>query len=174
MCSFNTPPPGAEGDYFTGVASRAGGDARNYATLGLLSGAAEALAQYSSGQDAGRIANQNASLLNKSAKQAIAQGEDRVGAISRQARQITGQQRASFAGQGVSVESGSAADVQEETALLAGEDIARVRNNAALEAFGFRTRAYNEKQVGAAARRAGAFSAGSTLLGAAYQSGKFG
>jgi len=148
-------------------------DPRAAASIGLLFGLAGAAAEYTAGQEAGRFAHENAQLARKQAKQAIAAGEVQVQGLNRQARRIQGQQRASAAGQGVDVGTGSAADVQEETARLAGEDIARVRNNASLEAFGFQSRAFNEERAGSAARRAGAFRAGSTLLGAAYQSGKF-
>lgn len=53
-------------------------------------------------------------------------------------RLLVGQQRAGFAGQGVDVGSGSAADVQADSAFLGELDARQIRANAAREAWGYR------------------------------------
>lgn len=181
MCTGNTlaGAQGAaaqvQGDGFaTGPTSREGADPRYAATIGLFSGAAAGFAEFTAGQQAGKFLHENAQISRKQAKLVRAAGEEQIGGINRQARATTGAQRASFAGQGVDVGTGSAADIQAETAELAGEDVARVRNRAALEAYGFRRQAFFQEQAATNARKAGAFKGASTLLGAANQSGKFG
>ena len=149
-------------------------DPRHAATIGLAAAGADALAEIQSGREAADIANFNAKLANRQAKVVESRAAAGVRSINRRARRIAGQQRASAAAQGVSVSTGSAADLQEETGILAGEEVARVQNSAALEAFGYKSRAFISERVASNARRRSAFSAGSTLLSAAHQSGKFG
>ena len=52
-------------------------------------------------------------------------------------RKLLGAQRAALAAQGIDPESGSAAEVQQETRALGDVDAATVRRNARLEALGF-------------------------------------
>ena len=57
-------------------------------------------------------------------------------------RLLIGSHRAAMAAQGIDIGTGSAVDVQADTAALAAGDILTIRNNAYREAFGLRMQAY--------------------------------
>jgi hypothetical protein len=149
-------------------------DGRPSSLLGLFASSASALADIQSGREAAQIARYNSKIARKQAKLVESRTQADVSAVSRRARLVSGGQRASAAAQGVSVDTGSAADIQEETGFLSGEEIRRIKNNAALESFGFKVRDHTFKRAGENARRSAAYGAASTLLSAAHQSGRFG
>lgn len=79
---------------------------------------------------------------------------------------VIGSQRVSFAAQGVDVNKGSSLDVQADAAYLGELDALTIRNNAAREAWGYRTQAGDFMQQGQYARDAGQMQAYNTILGA--------
>lgn len=98
---------------------------------------------------------QNAAFAEEAANDAIARGgmdEDQQRLATRAA---IGTQRAGFAANGVDVNSGSAADIQDDTAALGELDALTIRNNAAREAWGYRTQAQQGRLAAANARSSG-------------------
>ena len=140
--------------------------------LVIATAAYTAYAQNKASQAQKRIANRNADLMEQQAEDARKQGEEEAAAIRRRVRRLQGQQKAAFATQGLETGSGTAADLIEETAALGAEDQLRIRNNAAMSAWGFRTQAANTRYEGRQLRRQGQQQAASSLisgLGSGYR-----
>lgn len=79
-------------------------------------------------------------------------------------RQVQGAQRAALAAQGVDVASGSALDVQTDTAYQAELDAQTIQSNAWREAYGLRTQANEGRFAGAMAAIEGESKAGASML----------
>lgn len=126
----------------------------------------------------------NAEVADLKARQAKFRGEQQVKQLRSDTRTLIGSQRASFGAQGIDIESGSALQIQEETAELSALDEITLRNNAMREAFGHETQALSLRSS-AGFTRAGARIAnlstistaglnfGSTALNIAGQAGAF-
>lgn len=106
----------------------------------------------------------NAQIADMQASDAIKRGDVQASDYSKKAGQVLGAQRSAYAGQGVDVNSGSAAAIQDETQNVAARDIATIKSNAWREAWGFRSQATSMRSQGAAAKATGDFTAGTTLL----------
>src|SRR5689334_9779681 len=113
---------------------------------------------------------------NMNAQMALRQGATSAAVRGEQAAQMVGKQRAVIGSSAADVNTGSAAKVQADTLNAAGIDQAQIMNNAALEAWGYRTQ-------GAMTRIAGRSNAMNSLisgglgfaqgaLGAAYYGNK--
>lgn len=99
-------------------------------TLGSFAGqqmAADAL-------DSQRDFSSRLAALN--ARDAVALGETAAHRHRAATRQLIGSQRAALAANGVSLDTGSALDVQTDSARMGALDEATIRNNAAREAWG--------------------------------------
>lgn len=114
----------------------------------------------------------NAQVAELQAEDAIARGRDEESQFRRGVRALIGSQRAGFAGQGVKVGVGSAADVAADTAFLGELDARQIRANAQREAWGFQVEAADRRMAadvarkgGRAAASAGKWAAAGTLLG---------
>lgn len=94
----------------------------------------------------------NAAYAEEQAKDALARGLEVESDIKRDARQLQGAQRAALAAQGVNLDTGSAAHVQDNDARLAEADRRKVRTNAAREALGFTRQAEDYRMQGDWAR----------------------
>ena len=112
----------------------------------------------------------DADVLKTNAKLKTKAAEEEVQNFSKKVAKFKGEQRAALAESGVSVDYGSAADVQAETALMAAEDIERIRNNATLEAFGLRSKASMLELQGKANAQSLRNQASGTLLGGVVKS----
>lgn len=97
----------------------------------------------SSGKMRQQAAEFNARMAQLQAKESLRQGREQSKEIKRAAAKVKGAQRAGYASQGVLVDSGSAADVVEETTELSTEDVMNVNNNAWRQAFGFDVESMN-------------------------------
>lgn len=104
----------------------------------LLSARQQAAGLEASAAYSERMAGVNERLSNMQAEDAEKRGEVEAGNVLKRANQIKGSQRAGFAAQGIAVDSGSAQDVQTETAEMGALDALTVRNNAAREAWGYK------------------------------------
>jgi len=104
----------------------------------LLSARQQAAGLEASAAYSERMAGVNERLSNMQAEDAEKRGEVEAGNVLKRANQIKGSQRAGFAAQGIAVDSGSAQDVQTETAEMGALDALTVRNNAQREAWGYR------------------------------------
>lgn len=127
-----------------------------------------------------RVADQNAQFANQQAQDA--QERTRLEA-QRQYRQIgatKGQQIAAMAANGIDVNSGSALQVQQDTAMIGAEDVGNIYKAGFNEAKGFEINAANYRSQAAASRQAatntligGAFDMASTALGGAKQFNRY-
>jgi len=106
----------------------------------------------------------NARMANLQAEDAIKRGDKEALAHKKKVRQLIGAQRAALAAQGIEVDSGSALDVQMDTAALGGEDILTIKNNAWREAWGYRVQAEDYRNKGTWAKMSGRNEARNTLL----------
>lgn len=97
----------------------------------------------------------NAEAAERQAADAIARGEEGVSDSQKAAGLLTGSQRAGFATQGVQLDSGSAADVVANDAMLAEIDQSRIRLNAARAAAGYQSEADSYRMQGDWARKVG-------------------
>lgn len=86
---------------------------------------------------------QNAQLARLQAEDAMSRGQSGSIQIASRAKSMIGSQRAALAAQGIDIGSGSALDIQANTAQLAEMDAMTVRVNAAREAWGFDVQAVN-------------------------------
>jgi len=97
----------------------------------------------------------NAGVADLQAGDAITRGQDEESRFRTQVRGLIGTQRAGFAGQGVDVGSGSAADVQADSAYLGELDAQTIRANAQREAWGYQVEAEDRRKAAAIARAGG-------------------
>lgn len=109
------------------------------------------------------LSQQNARLAQLGSQAAIQSGDAKATAVGLRAAAITGQERSSYGAQGVDVNSGSAADVQNDTAKMSALDEMTIRNNARMQAMGMQVEALNDTTQGRLASIAGRETAGQTL-----------
>lgn len=94
----------------------------------------------------------NARLANLQAEDAIRRGDEDANTVRGSARRLRGTQRAGYAGQGVSVDAGTPADVQRDTGVMGELDAITVKNNAWREAWGYKIQAADYTARGEFAR----------------------
>lgn len=104
---------------------------------------------------------QNASLADQAAADAIARGHEAELRQRTATSGLIGSQRASLAASGVQVDTGSAKDVQADSAYLGELDALMIRNNARREAYGYQVQAVQDRAAAQNALRAGSNEAAS-------------
>lgn len=133
----------------------------------MASGAAsKAYGQISAGNAANDLMGFNADVAEWQAQDALTRGRVNAKRMRQQTERTIGSQRAALAGQGVDVNKGSALDVVADAAYLGELDALTIRNNAAKEAWGYRTQAMGYRYQGKMAQREGQFGAFQTIVGA--------
>lgn len=110
------------------------------------------------------LAERNADLAEQRAKDATRRGREAEQRHRVDVRRLIGAQRAAFAAQNVELDSGSALDVQMDTAYLGELDALTIRNNAALEAWGYRVQSSNLQAEADRERFSSTTGAAGTLL----------
>lgn len=108
-----------------------------------------------SGDYSAAVFGMNADIADEQAKDAIARGAEAEQRSRADTRGALGEQRVGFAAQGVDLASGSAADVQGDTAYLGELDALTIRNNAKREAWGYTVEGTNYRAQGQLARVGG-------------------
>ena len=128
-----------------------GGGVLGAAGFGMQIGAAigGAYAAYSSAKTSKKISEFNARVGEMQAGWAQERGVEAVYRHRLRMRGMRGAQRTSFAGQNVIVDDGTALEAQEDTAKWTEVDAMTIRNNAALEAWGYRMQSINSSLQGA-------------------------
>lgn len=134
------------------------------AGLSLAGGVYSALATDAAGVYNQAMAEYDAKQLDDMAVDAINRGEGEAQRVGKEGRRIQGEQRSGFAGQGIDVGVGTAADLQLETLDLNARDMRTVRLNAMEEARGIRTQAATTRANGRMGARAATNQAAGTLL----------
>lgn len=105
--------------------------------LQLLSGAQQAGAQSAQADYNDAMADINIRRSKMQEEDALKRGGVAANKYRKDVNAMVGSQKAAFAGQGVDISSGSAADTVEETHNLGYEDARTIENNAFREALGF-------------------------------------
>lgn len=142
--------------------------------LTLFGGYQQAQAAKAEGAYAAQVANQNAKVATQQADYERQLGNIEEEKQRRNVRLMLGSQRAALAANGIDTTSGTALDLQSETAQLGEEDALAIRANAARRAWGYEVDAMNQKANAAAAKARGKNQAIGSYLGAAAQSAALG
>lgn len=111
-----------------------------------------------------RMAGINERAANIAADDAIKRGDVNARTMEKKGQQIMGTQRVGLAAQGLALDSGSAQDIQTQTAEMNALDVLTIKNNASLEAYGIKTGAANARMQSEFETTAARNRAGSTLL----------
>lgn len=106
----------------------------------------------------------NARNAELQAKDAIKRGESAAEEYAKKVNQTVGTQRVAFAGQGVDIGYGSAKEIQRETFEIGARDIMTIKNNAFLEAMGYKSQAAEMSRAGRMAYMGSRSESASTLL----------
>jgi hypothetical protein len=151
------------------LALTAAGTAMSAIGQGQQAAASAAQANYQA-----QLARNNQMVAEWQAQRALEQGRASEQQQRFKTAQVIGSQRAALASQGGDIDSGSPLDIVGDTARAGEFDAQTVRNNAALQAYGFRVQAANagaqsNLYSASAANTMAAlpFGIGSTLLGGA-------
>lgn len=134
--------------------------------IGLIGTGVSAASQYQAGQNAAAVGRNNAILANQQADETQRQGVEAQNQYRTRVRQFMGRQRALTAANNVQ-NAGSPLALQEDAAALGEADIANIRNQAALDAWGLRVGAQQSLQKG----RADQSSANLSAVGGALKAG---
>lgn len=140
----------------------------------LFGGYQQAQAAKAEGAYAAQVANQNAKVATQQADYERQLGNIEEEKQRRNVRLMLGSQRAALAANGIDTTSGTALDLQTETAQLGEEDALAIRANAARRAWGYEVDAMNQKANAAAAKARGKNQAIGSYLGAAAKSAELG
>lgn len=127
-----------------------------------------------------QVAEMNATLADRRAKDALERGAVEEQQKRAQVAQLQGRQRAAMAANGVDLTFGSPLDTLVDTAVLGDLDALTIRQNSAREAYDFRVQGVNSRAdaglsraSGRAAQTGGYLAAGGTVLGGAADIGKY-
>lgn len=144
------------------------------AVIGAVGAESSASAQAASATYNAEIATQNQQIATQNANLAAASGEQQAAISEQKTRAKEGGIITGEAAGNINVMTGSAVDVQTSEKALGLQDALTIKSNAARQAYGYQTQAYNygaesnlygyEAQT---AQTAGMINAGSTLLGGA-------
>ena len=111
------------------------------------------------------MAEQNAAYKEAAAQDAEKRGAVEADRYRRQVGQLIGTQRTGFAANGIDVNSGTAAEIQDDTAAFGEFDALTIANNAAREAWGYRVGAQNDLMNGRMAQSNARSAATGSILG---------
>jgi type II secretory pathway component PulM len=121
-----------------------------------------------------KVSKQNAAMSNQAADDALARGAVKADEQRITTQEVIGTQRAGFAANGIDVNSGSAGQVQNDSAALGELDALTIMNNAAREAYGYQVQAIDQRQQGKLAKYAGKMEAIGSILGGTEKAFKLG
>lgn len=142
------------------------------AGLSLIGTGVNVFAALESSRTNSAIGEFNARQLDAQARDVLDQGVLAVGDAQARGRQIVGAQRAAFAGQGVSLDSGSAVAVQADTDRKLAQTITSIQADAVRQAAGLKIQAISARMQAKWAKRAGILDAVGTGLSGAGQAGQ--
>lgn len=123
-----------------------------------------AQAQATQGEYQRRTAEMNARLADIQATDALGRGDKAAAALRYKGKQFMGAQRSNLVAQGIKIDSGTAAVVQENTRSAIEQDTMTIQNNAWREAWGFKVSALNQRTQGQIAAFTAENNARNTLL----------
>jgi hypothetical protein len=137
--------------------------------ISLVGAGVGAASQIQAGKDASRIERANARNNEIAAVDAIRRGDIEEQEHRNKVRAMLGSQRATFGANNVDSNSGSPLGLLVDTARIGELDALTIRNNAAREAFGYRSEGANAKNRGRADKKSGALGGYSTALAGGAQ-----
>ena len=123
-----------------------------------------AYGQYQQGQYQSAVANQNARMANAAAADAEARGAEEQGLARMKGSELESHQEAGVGASGVDA-SGSASKLMEDSRLMNEFDVARIGNNAAREAYGYRVGGAQALAQGQLDSMRGTYGAAGSILG---------
>lgn len=89
------------------------------------------------------VARNNAKMAEYAAQDASNRGAQEAAKVMAEARRVRSRQTVALASNGIDISSGSAANMLDDTDLLAAQDAATIRTNAARQAWGYRVEGSN-------------------------------
>ena len=124
-----------------------------------------ATSQYNSGKINKKIAENNATVLDWQADDVVAVAAQNEKLQRIETRRIIGSQRAALGAQGIEVNDGSSVDIQVGAARIGEVDARTIRANAAMDAWGIRSQATDQRYHGYLMKQEGTTAALGTILG---------
>lgn len=140
----------------------------------ILGGLLTGMAQIQAGGYNATIARQNAVLADISAGDAIARGHLAAATALLKGASATGRQTTALVAGGVQANTGSALDVLSDTSLMSKLDADRISNDAAREAWGYRTKGQQFRQQAAMDEAQGLSAGGASILGGVIGAATYG
>ena len=132
-----------------------------------------AYSSYEQGKYLDKVSKVNAGISRQAADDAIKRGSIDADEQRKVAQQVIGAQRTGFAAGNIDVNTGTAGQIQNDTAALGELDALTIINNAAREAYGYRVQAMDQRQQGKLAKWQGKMSAIGSILGGAEKAAMF-
>lgn len=133
----------------------------------MVAAAASAYSQKQQSKYQSQLANYNADVAEKSAKDSINRGNAEADQQRARARQLAGTQAATLAASGVDLGGGTAVDIFSQTAGMGELDALTSVNNAQRQAYGLQAQAAGQRSQASAYTAFGNQQAGLTLLNGA-------
>lgn len=130
-----------------------------------ISNVVGAVSSYENGKYMDKVAKVNAGISMRASRDAVKRGNIDADEQRQETGQLIGAQRTAFASNGVDVNTGSAGQVQNDTAALGELDALTLVNNAAREAYGYKVQAMDQRQQGKLAKYQGKMDAIGSILG---------
>lgn len=112
-----------------------------------------------------RVSEVNTTIADMEADQAVAIGEKNANQYASKVRQKVGDERAGLASQGIDVNTGTAYDVQEDTKFFGDLDVQTIKNNAYMQAFGYKMQSIGASAAGQFAGISANLNSNSSLIG---------
>lgn len=125
---------------------------------------ANAFAQHAVGDYKADIAKMNAQIAGEQTDVAMRRGAQQEQQLHRDYGQLLSKQRAYMAAQGLDLEEDTALNIQMDTTRQEEIDILTLRNNVAMEAWGYQVQAYNYTENAKIAKQTGNMGAFTTVL----------
>lgn len=144
------------------------------ATLAISAGALSAAGSVREGDAALAASKYNARQQENEATRTRNVGVEQENLVRRQTAELISRQRTQLAAQGVDINTGSAALLQDDARSLGEADALRVRSNFEDKAVALEQQAQQTVYQGRAALRSSRLRAAGTLLGSASQASTFG
>lgn len=133
----------------------------------LVGAGVSAVGQIASGQYNAAVDRQNAANLDYAAADATTRGDIAANQKRSDTQRVIGAQRAGMSG--VDLSTGSSLDVLVGTAGIGEQDALTIQNNAAREAWGYKTQANYARNQARFSKSQGYFGAASTILTGSLQ-----
>lgn len=134
------------------------------AGLGLYQAYGQAEGARAMGEYQNTMAEINSRNSEMQADGAIKRGKEAADNYKKKVNSLVGTQRVSYAAGGVDVGYGSAQEIQDETREIGARDIATIKNNAFLEAMGYKAESQNALRRGRIAQLGAKNESTNTLL----------